>query len=71
MIVLFIVVILFIVVGCFFNQVVEIMDGKIIVIDGKFEVDNDIGMVFYKNVVIGKIEQINCDQLKNMSELDN
>lgn len=47
------------------------MDGKIIVIDGKFEVDNDIGMVFYKNVVIGKIEQINCDQLKNMSELDN
>ncbi|SUG90122.1 outer membrane lipoprotein [Salmonella enterica subsp. enterica] len=45
--------------------------AKTIVTDGKPEVDNDTGMVSYKNAATGKTEQINRDQLKNMSELDN
>ncbi|EAM2964019.1 YgdI/YgdR family lipoprotein [Salmonella enterica] len=62
---------LFTVAGCSSNQAVETTDGKTIVTDGKPEVDNDTDMVSYKNAATGKTEQINRDQLKNMSELDN
>lgn len=57
--------------GCSSNQAVRTTDGKTIVTDGKPEVDKDTGLVSYKNAETGKTEQINRDQVKNMSELDN
>ena len=62
---------LFTVAGCSSNQAVKTTDGKTIVTDGKPKVDSDTGMVSYKNAETGQTEQINRDQLKNMSELDN
>ena len=57
---------LFTVAGCSSNQAV-----KTIVTDGKPQVDDDTGLVSYKNAQTGKTEQINRDQVKDMSELDN
>lgn len=62
---------LFTVAGCSSNQAVRTTDGKTIVTDGKPQVDDDTGLVSYKNAETGKTEQINRDQVKNMSELDN
>lgn len=62
---------LFTVAGCSSNQAVRTADGRTIVTDGKPQVDKDTGMVSYKNAETGKTEQINRDQVKNMSELDN
>jgi Bacterial protein of unknown function (DUF903). len=59
------------VVGCSSNQAVKTTDGRTIVTDGKPQVDDDTGLVSYKNAETGKTEQINRDQVKNMSELDN
>lgn len=59
------------VVGCSSNQAVRTTDGKTIVTDGKPEVDSDTGLVSYKNAQTGKTEQINQNQVKDMSELDN
>lgn len=57
--------------GCSSNQSLQTTDGKTIVTDGKPQVDSDTGLVSYKNAQTGKMEQINRDQVKNMSELDN
>ncbi|MDC0724117.1 YgdI/YgdR family lipoprotein [Phytobacter diazotrophicus] len=62
---------LFTVAGCSSNQAVKTTDGRTIVTDGKPEIDSDTGLVSYKNAETGKTEQINRDQVKNMSELDN
>lgn len=62
---------LFTVAGCSSNQAVRTNDGRTIVTDGKPQVDDDTGLVSYKNAETGKTEQINRDQVKNMSELDN
>lgn len=62
---------LFTVTGCSSNQAVKTTDGKTIVTDGKPQVDDDTGLVSYKNAETGKTEQINRDQVKDMSELDN
>ncbi|MCO4149518.1 YgdI/YgdR family lipoprotein [Citrobacter freundii] len=62
---------LFTVAGCSSNQAVKTTDGKTIVTDGKPQVDDDTGLVSYKNAQTGKMEQINRDQVKDMSELDN
>ncbi|EPV8361348.1 YgdI/YgdR family lipoprotein [Citrobacter youngae] len=62
---------LFTVAGCSSNQAVKTTDGKTIVTDGKPQVDEDTGLVSYKNAQTGKTEQINRDQIKDMSELDN
>lgn len=59
------------VVGCASNQAIKTTDGKTIVTDGKPQVDDDTGLVSYKNAETGQTEQINRDQVKNMSELDN
>lgn len=61
---------LFTVAGCSSNQAVKTTDGRTIVTDGKPQVDDDTGLVSYKNAETGKTEQINRDQVKNMSELD-
>ncbi|MBU4681929.1 YgdI/YgdR family lipoprotein [Cedecea davisae] len=57
--------------GCSSNQAVKTSEGKTIVTDGKPQVDKDTGLVSYKNAETGKTEQINRDQVKEMSELDN
>ncbi|QHM96403.1 YgdI/YgdR family lipoprotein [Kosakonia sacchari] len=62
---------LFTVAGCSSNQAVRTTDGRTIVTDGKPQADKDTGLVSYKNAETGKTEQINRDQVKNMSELDN
>ena len=62
---------LFTVAGCSSNQTLKTTDGKTIVTDGKPQVDDDTGLVSYKNAQTGKTEQINRDQVKDMSELDN
>lgn len=62
---------LFTVAGCSSNQAVKTTDGNTIVTDGKPQVDDDTGLVSYKNAQTGKTEQINRDQVKDMSELDN
>ena len=62
---------LFTVAGCSSNQAVKTTDGKTIVTDGKPQGDDDTGLVSYKNAQTGKTEQINRDQVKDMSELDN
>ncbi|AIR04741.1 Uncharacterized lipoprotein ygdR precursor [Cedecea neteri] len=68
---LFAAVTLLTVAGCSSNQAVKTSDGKTIVTDGKPQVDKDTGLVSYKNAETGKTEQINRDQVKEMSELDN
>lgn len=62
---------LFLVSGCSSNQAIKTTDGKTIVTDGKPQVDDDTGLVSYRNAETGKTEQINRDRVKNMSELDN
>lgn len=62
---------LFTVAGCSSNQAVKTTDGKTIVTDGKPQVDDETGLVSYKNAESGKTEQINRDQVKSMGELDN
>ncbi|MDU7017857.1 MAG: YgdI/YgdR family lipoprotein [Enterobacter sp.] len=37
----------------------------------KPQVDDDTGLVSYKNAETGQTEQINRDQVKSMGELDN
>ncbi|MCK6937093.1 YgdI/YgdR family lipoprotein [Enterobacter roggenkampii] len=61
----------FTVAGCSSNQTVKTTDGKTIVTDGKPQVDDDTGLVSYKNAETGQTEQINRDQVKSMGELDN
>lgn len=57
--------------GCSSNQTVKTTDGRTIVTDGKPQVDEDTGLVSYRNAETGQTEQINRDQVKSMSELDN
>ena len=57
--------------GCSSNQSLKTTDGKTIDTDGKPQVDDDTGMVSYKNAETGRTEQINRDQVKSMDELDN
>lgn len=57
--------------GCSSDQTVKTTDGNTIVTDGKPQVDDDTGMVSYKNAQTGKTEQINRDQVKSMNELKN
>ncbi|WPC48994.1 YgdI/YgdR family lipoprotein [Serratia marcescens] len=57
--------------GCASNQAIKTTEGKTIVTDGKPQVDTDTGLVSYRNAETGKTEQINRDQIANMSELDN
>ena len=61
----------FTVAGCSSNQAVKTTGGKTIVTDGKPQVDDDTGLVSYKNAETGQTEQINRDQVKSMGELDN
>ncbi|WP_054633875.1 YgdI/YgdR family lipoprotein [Pantoea sp. SGAir0180] len=57
--------------GCSSNQSIKTSDGRTIVTDGKPHIDSDTGLVSYRDAQTGKTEQINRDQISNMSELDN
>ncbi len=57
--------------ACSSNQAIRTTDGRTIVTDGKPQVDDDTGLVSFKNAQTGKTEQINRDQISNMNELDN
>ena len=57
--------------ACSSNYVMHTNDGRTIMTDGKPQIDDDTGLVSYKNAQTGKTEQINRDQVKDMSELDN
>ncbi|MBW1212132.1 YgdI/YgdR family lipoprotein [Pantoea allii] len=58
-------------VGCSSNQSIKTSDGRTIVTDGKPQIDSDTGLVSYRDAQTGKTEQINRDQISNMSELNN
>lgn len=62
---------LFLLGGCSSNQTVRTTDGNTIITDGKPEIDNDTGLVSYKNAQTGQKEQLNQNQVKSMQELDN
>lgn len=57
--------------ACGSNHALQTKEGDSIVTDGKPEVDNDTGLIEYKNAETGKKEQINKDQVEKMKDLDN
>ena len=57
--------------GCSSDYVMATKDGRMILTDGKPEIDDDTGLVSYENAETGQTEQINRDQVKSMGELDN
>lgn len=70
-VIIFVCMLIFVLSVCFgFNYVMYINDGCSIVIDGKFQIDNDIGMILYKDVN-GNKQQINCIDVKEMVVLEN
>ena len=62
---------IFAITACSSNQAIKTTHGRTIVTNGKPSIDNDTGLVSYKDAQTGKTEQINRDQITNMSELDN
>lgn len=56
--------------GCANDHVLHTNDGRTIVAQGKPKVDEDTGMITYKDV-FGKEQQINRDSVKDMSEVGN
>ncbi|BDH45290.1 hypothetical protein TUM12370_13340 [Salmonella enterica subsp. enterica serovar Choleraesuis] len=57
--------------GCSSNQEIRTTDGKSIITKGKPQVDDDTGLVSYKDARTGTTQQINRDQVQSMGELDN
>ncbi|EIC82115.1 YgdI/YgdR family lipoprotein [Serratia sp. M24T3] len=57
--------------GCSSNQAIKTTDGRTIVTKGKPQIDSDTGLVSYQDAETGKTQQINRDQITNMSELNN
>ncbi|CAK6493793.1 putative lipoprotein YgdR [Pantoea sp. Nvir] len=56
--------------GCANDHVLHTNDGRTIVAQGKPKVDDDTGMITYKDVY-GKEQQINRDSIKDMSQVGN
>jgi len=56
--------------GCSSNYSLETTSGKTILTHGKPELDEDTGLVSYEDASTGATQQINRDQIKNMSELN-
>ncbi|OAT35780.1 YgdI/YgdR family lipoprotein [Proteus myxofaciens] len=55
--------------GCSSPQKIETVDGRTIISQSKPEIDNDTGLVSYKDAETGKVEQINRDQVRTITEL--
>lgn len=62
---------LFVLAACSSNQTINTTDGRTIVTDGKPQIDTDTGLISYKDAQTGRTEQINRNEVKNMSELNN
>ncbi|MCG7387351.1 MULTISPECIES: YgdI/YgdR family lipoprotein [Pantoea] len=56
--------------GCANDHILHTNDGRTIVTQGKPKVDDDTGMITYKDVY-GKEQQINRDTIKDMSQVGN
>ncbi|MCE0490667.1 YgdI/YgdR family lipoprotein [Pantoea sp. Mb-10] len=55
--------------GCASDHVLQTTDGKTIVAQGKPVVDEDTGMITYKDID-GKEQQINRNQIKEMNSVN-
>ncbi|KQN64711.1 MULTISPECIES: YgdI/YgdR family lipoprotein [unclassified Erwinia] len=55
--------------ACSSNYVMHTNDGRTIVAKGKPSVDNDTGMIGYKDAS-GNMQQINRSDVKEMAEMD-
>lgn len=55
--------------GCSSPQKIETVDGRTIISQSKPEIDNDTGLVSYKDAETGQVKQINRDQVKSITEL--
>ena len=60
----------FMLASCANDHVLNTNDGRTIVVEGKPQVDEDTGMISYKDIY-GHEQQINRDQLKDMSSVGN
>lgn len=58
---------IFVLAGCSSNYVMHTNDGRTIVSDGKPQVDNETGMISYKDAN-GNQQQINRNDVKEMTE---
>ncbi len=55
--------------GCASDHVLHTTDGQTIVVQGKPSVDEDTGMITYKDID-GKEQQINRNQIKDMNSVN-
>ena len=55
--------------GCASDYVMHTQDGKTIVASGKPQIDDDTGMITYKDEK-GTVQQINRNEVKELSEFD-
>lgn len=55
--------------GCASDHVLHTIDGQTIVVQGKPKVDDDTGMITYKDID-GKEQQINRNQIKDMNSIN-
>jgi hypothetical protein len=55
--------------GCASDHVLHTTEGKSIVVQGKPVVDDDTGMITYKDID-GKEQQINRNQIKDMNSIN-
>lgn len=55
--------------GCASDHVLHTTDGQTIVVQGKPKVDEDTGMITYKDID-GKEQQINRNQIKGMNSIN-
>ncbi|ORM68648.1 YgdI/YgdR family lipoprotein [Pantoea rwandensis] len=55
--------------GCASDHVLHTTDGQTIVAQGKPKVDEDTGMITYKDID-GKEQQINRNQIKDMNSVN-
>jgi uncharacterized protein YcfL len=55
--------------GCASDHILHTTDGQTIVVQGKPVVDDDTGMITYKDID-GKEQQINRNQIKEMNSIN-
>ncbi|MEC4256523.1 MULTISPECIES: YgdI/YgdR family lipoprotein [Enterobacterales] len=55
--------------GCADDHILHTHDGRTIVVEGKPQVDDDTGLITYKDIY-GHEQQINRDQLTEMSTVN-
>ncbi len=56
--------------GCTNDHILHTRDGHTLVVEGKPQVDEDTGLITYKDIY-GHEQQINRDQIKDISSVGN